>query len=139
MAQAQDQVARHLRDFRRSASIPRPGITPPAKELFGRLFLLALFLSLDLRRGCLLFRALPRVLPNSVPSRPARTPTPAKRVEHQVTLTGRLAHDVLDDLFARGRPQIGKFPTSSKTKSTPLQLSSSRARSARSAGAGEST
>src|SRR6202158_1489851 len=59
----------HPRDFRRSASIPRPGITPPATELFRLLFpSLRYFSLLVCAAAVFASAALAQIpIPNSVP------------------------------------------------------------------------
>src|SRR5213078_255872 len=71
----------HPRDFRRSASIPRPDITPPATELFRRLFPSLRYFSLLICAVVVFasaaFAQIP--LPNSVPPPPSQDSNAGKQ------------------------------------------------------------
>src|SRR6184192_3263036 len=71
----------HPRDFRRSASIPRPDITPPATELFPRLFSPLRYISLLVCAAAVFasaaFAQIP--IPNSVPPPPSQDSNAGKQ------------------------------------------------------------
>src|ERR1700693_240659 len=71
----------HPRDFRRSASIPRPDITPPATELFRRLFPSLRYFSLLICAAVVFasaaFAQIP--VPNSVPPPPSQDSNAGKQ------------------------------------------------------------
>src|SRR3981189_1478103 len=99
------------RDFRRSASIPRPDITPPATELFRRLFPSLRYFSLLICPAVVFcsaaFAQIP--IPNSVPPPPSQTANSGKQgssIKVDVNLVV-LHTTVLDDRqrFADGLKQ----------------------------------
>src|SRR5712692_11585880 len=71
----------HPRDFRPSASIPRPDITPPATEFFPRLFPSLRYISLLVCAAAVFasaaFAQIP--IPNSVPPPPGQDPNAGKQ------------------------------------------------------------
>src|SRR5437016_10304938 len=71
----------HPRDFRRSASIPRPDITPPATELFRRLFPSVRYFSLLICAAVVFSSAaLAQIpIPNSVPPPPGQDANAGKQ------------------------------------------------------------
>src|SRR6266567_1916831 len=71
----------HPRDFRRSASIPRPDITPPATELFRRLFPSVRYFSLLICAAVVFSSAaLAQIpIPNSVPPPPGQAANAGKQ------------------------------------------------------------
>src|SRR5713226_3305048 len=71
----------HPRDFRLSASIPRPDITPPATEFFRRIVLSLRYISLLMCAAavfaCAAFAQIP--IPNSAPPPPGQDPNAGKQ------------------------------------------------------------
>src|SRR5260370_7458505 len=118
----------HLRSSRRSASIPRPGITPPASELFGRLFSSLRYFSLLICAAVVFssaaFAQIP--IPNSVPPPPSQDSNAGKQgLSIKVDVNLVVLHTPVLDALPPSPPALTPQPFRPFDSNTVQQLSHS--------------